>query len=133
MLPDASILWMNSGAQRLIARCPAIAVVDESLRLADGRDDFQFLRFLEQLGWKQASLAIKFEGEASFCVFRGWRMPSTDRCCIEIRFSNMIHAPDLGDFAKVFGLTAKRSVGDRVMGRPPAHRARPISCPRARC
>ena len=107
--PDATIAWMNLGARRLIERCPAKLVAEQMLRLAECSHDAQLHRFIEHLDAEPGSLAIKFEGEDSFCVFRGWRMPAIDRSCIEIRFSNLVNAPGLIDFASVFGLTASEA------------------------
>jgi DNA-binding CsgD family transcriptional regulator len=107
--PDATIAWMNLGAQRLIERCPALVVANHILRLADSSRDAQLHRFIEHLDTTQRSLAIKFEGEDSYCVFRGWRMPAIDRYCIEVRFSGLVDTPALLDFASVFGLTASEA------------------------
>lgn len=107
--PDATVLWANAGAHRLFQDCPGISVAHDVIHLADPDHDTSFHAFLRNVTAEPRTMALKFEGEASFCVFRGHRIPGIDGCCIDIRFSSTSHPPSLVGFDHVFGLTASEA------------------------
>ena len=102
---DGSILWTNLSAQRLLAECSGINAVDQVIHLSNPEHDAQFHAFLRNVTANPHTMALKFDGESSFCVFRGHWVESVGGCCIEVRFSSNNRSPHLIDFDHVFGLT----------------------------
>lgn len=99
------VLWTNLGAQRLLAECSGIGTINDVIHLTNPEHDAQFYAFLRSVTADPHTMALKFDGESSFCVFRGRRVTSIDACCLEMRFSSKDYSPHLVDFDHVFGLT----------------------------
>ncbi|MFD1789254.1 helix-turn-helix transcriptional regulator [Sphingomonas floccifaciens] len=108
--PDGTVLWANAGAHRLFRECSGMSVAHDVIHLTDPDHDASFHGFLRSVTTTEShTMALKFEGEASFCVFRGHRIPGIDGCCIDVRFSSTSHPPSLLGFDHVFGLTASEA------------------------
>lgn len=108
--PDATVLWANPGARRLFEDCPGMTLDHDVIHLDDAAQNAGFHNFLRSVTSHQSqTMALKFEGESSFCVFRGHRIAGIDGCCIDIRFASSGHPPSLADFDHVFGLTASEA------------------------
>lgn len=107
--PDGTLLWANPGAQRLFQDCPGMTVAYDVIHLSDPAHDASFHNFLRGVTTGPQTIALKFEGEASFCVFRGHRIAGIDGCCVDVRFASTSHPPSLTDFDHVFGLTASEA------------------------
>lgn len=106
---DASLLWLNRGAQRLLVESASIKLIDGVVRLIGGDHDIGFHAFLKGMSHETQALAVKFDGEGSFCVFRGRTLPGIDGCCLDVRFASPRYRPSLLNFEQVFGLTTSEA------------------------
>lgn len=106
---NSRVLWINAGAERLLDECRGIDAVDGAIRLSDPEDDARLHAFLRDTSSAPQTMAVKFEGEDSFCVFRGRRIAGMDGVCVDVRYSSTHYRPTLADFAPIFGLTASEA------------------------